>query len=261
MAQLAQDIINRVAYEIGDESFDIVKKQSYIYDLDRVYREYCSKTRALTGTIGMYGDDVNNEFDLYGPVFDNNSNPLNLIFGDNFIQFFRVEYDGTRAQEVNFEYLLNSRINNTTAGSDDAVIYYAIRYLGKYQRIYFTSVVPSGTLVQFWYYEVPRIGTINALNSAFGLDDKLTDDLVIGLAMVMWKRSVQYWVKEKNMDMAKYCNDRFTISKSEWDTLLLHRGRDVASYREELTPILVEVGNPDEFDDDPRWEIDFNNYD
>src|ERR1043166_2567646 len=193
MPQSVEDIIARVAYEVNDELFRVIKKPEMIRALDRVYRQYCQVTLIKTGTIGFKGDGVLNEYDLYGPI------DIGGIFGDNFFRLYRVEYQGHRAWEQDFESVMNARKGHHSVdgeGHSHHKVIYAIRYLEKFQRMYFPFVLPLDSEVVLWFYEYPRLGTINALNQLFPIDDKNTDDLIIGLSIWAWKKMKFHYIKE-----------------------------------------------------------------
>lgn len=268
MAQLIGDVVNRVAYEVGDEAFDIVKRQSMLYDLDRVYRKYCEETRVLTGMVRMYGDGVSMDFDLYGPVFDSNGNPLGFNFGDNVYQFYRIEVNGQRASEVDFDYILNNRSIDQLISyqpqnpGNNAVINYAIKQLGKYLHLYLIFILGQGDYIDFWYYETPVVGSISDPTQGFKINDRNVDDLCLGLAAIAWRRMFSYYVKMGNADAAKLCDTEYKETRAQWENMILMRKRDVAKFAEEITPTVQQV-QADYIDqqDLDLFESDYSGYD
>lgn len=274
MAQTVSDIISRAAWEVNDESFEIIKKPEMVKALDRVYRQYCQETRILTNTIGFLGDGSNNEYDLYGYVTGTTT-----LFGDNFFKLYRVTYQGERAEERDFEYIHNTR----QAGSENNIdgytspIHYAIKYLGKYQRMYFTFILPDDSEVVLWYYEYPRIGSIVNLTDTLGIDDKNTDDLVVGLKVWALNRQLMHYLRKGSSESLvktvdeKYASHGLTIAsvlktqyqeaKNEWTDLLLKRRIEFSEYREEVTPTVSEIGTPFEGDSAFSWEEDNSGFD
>jgi len=265
MAQTTKDIILRAAYEVKDETFTLIKAQSALLDLDRVFRKYCLITKALTGTVGFYGDGNSMDFPLYGPVFDVNSNPLGYNFGDNAFQFYRVEINGKRGNERDFETIMNARIygvSNLVGTSHPDQHSYCVKLLGKYIQFYLTYVLPTTSLVQLWYYEYPRLGYLSTIGQSLPINDRDTDDLVVGLAAMMWRRLVQIYYKQGNKDLAKFAADNYQLVNDEWNKIMTDRKTRVASYGEEMTPIVGMVV-PDEVDamDADLIETNYNSYD
>lgn len=262
MAQTVGSVIARVSYEVADETFDILKKKSYIYDLDRVYRYFVEKTHILTNMVRMFGDGVSNEYDLFGPVFDGNGNPLGINFGDNVYKFYRIEYNGTRATEADFDFIMNMRnLDNVFKPSFGECVNYAIKQYNKNLRLYLQFVPGAGDYFDFWYYENPIIGTINSEAQSFPINDRNVDDLVLGLTAISWKRMMFYYLKESKPELAKFANDQFTVHDAQWKAMIEERTRNVAEFAEEITPTSSMVDPDDiDFNDLDLFEEDFSNY-
>lgn len=269
MSQNVNDIISRVAYEIGDELYQVIKKPEMIKALDRVYRMYCQQTLIKTGTIGFKGTGTDNEFDLFGPI------DLGGFFGDNFFSLYRVEFNKHRMEERDFEWIMDARHRHSHPdldGNRNRHHYlYAIKYLNKYQRMYFAFIPALGDEIILWYYEYPRLGTINNLAQVFPIDDKNTDDLIIGLTVWGWKRMKMHYLQEmqrspaneqgqKDASMVQFASAELKASMEEWKLILLERKREFASYREEITPTVLQVGEPFNPEVDPNWEQDFEGF-
>lgn len=239
----AQDIIARVLWEVDDEFLDIVSKPELVKALDFVYNKFCSETRVLARQIGMVADG-SMEYDLYGSITGGGT------FGDNINQFYRIEVGSARGVEINFEDVMNLRIQGSLNGMLDAsVIYYAIKYFGKYMRIYFPMAVSDGTQVLFWYYETPRIGTISTLASTFDIDDKYVIELILGLKVVAYRRMIHRMFRKENQnkftdDMRKLYGSFYSEALAEWKKRINEIEEDVMANKEQITPIIQQISNP-----------------
>lgn len=246
MGQTAGDIVARAAYEVSDEHYEVIRKEHLIRDLDRVYREYCKDTKILTGKLGIILPAVA-ELDLLGQT------ETGERFGDNFLKLFRAEYTvGStvkRANEIDFEDVMNLRINNSTNPTDDNVKF-AIRYFQKSKRLYFPFTASAGDKFIFWFYKVPTIGTITKVSDTFEIDDKHTDNLVVGLAMKACKQFVTHYGKTKEWEMVKFYSGMYTEMRDSWNMLKIESGKEALSYKEDDSPIIAQIPSVLNLDDD-----------
>lgn len=251
MSQTVQDIISRSAWAVDDEFYQLLKKGELIKSLDRVYREYCEKTCILNKIIG-FKTTSSTEYDLAGPVDDGS------YFGDEFKGIFRLEYNEKRGVEKTFEDIKNFQLDLTVLSREISPVPYAVRYLDNVRKIYFPFVPNVNDEVIFWWYKVPRIGTLSTMTSTFTIDDRRTDDLVLGLNVVAWRSLfVRYNAKGKR-DMAKIAIEEFKLSKQEWKSKILEVEREVKGFAEDITPKQAEIASPfEELGDDSDYVTDY----
>lgn len=251
MSQTVQDIIARSAWAVDDEFYEVLKKGELIKTLDRVYREYCDKTGILSQIIGFKTTN-SMEYELAGPVDDG------TYFGDEFKGIYRLEYNEKRAVEKVFEDIKNFQLDLAIINNEVTPVPYAIRYLNNTRRIYFPFIPNVDDEVIFWWYRVPRIGTLSTMTSTFSIDDRRTDDLVLGLNVIAWRSLfVRYTAKGKR-DAAQIAIEEFKLSKEEWKSKLLEVERSVKGFTEDITPTQVEIPSPfEDLGDDTDYVVDY----
>jgi hypothetical protein len=238
---IAKDIISRAQWEVGDELNKIVQEPEMVKTLDRVYRDFCLRTKLLRGVIGFKTVSGTNEYQLYG------TDEGGIIFGDNFFKLYRVEYDGQRMAEVDTESARNSYIIGDI-NSTDSQLYYAIDRVGSYKVMIFPFNPSTDSEVVLWYYEIPRIGTISNINSEFNLDSQYIDELSIGLAILARKRIIQYFIYKKEFDVANQHKSIIVLEMQDYEKRMIKLLTESKSYSEEITPIVQGIA--DIFEDD-----------
>ena len=63
------EIVSRAAYEVGDDTFQKIKKDEHLRIIDRTYREFCAKTLILRSTISFETVAGQKEYPLYGTQY------------------------------------------------------------------------------------------------------------------------------------------------------------------------------------------------
>lgn len=265
MPQTVLDIVSRSAWNIDDELYSIIKPNELIKSLDRVYREYCRRTQVLSGIIRFLTVSTSQYYDLYGPITDSTD-----TFGDEILKLWRVEYNGKRAEEKHIESILNLAILGNLS-REDSIVRYGIKHVGKYMRMYFPFVPGDGDTVDLGWYKIPRVGTLTSMSSTFEIDDKYVDDLILGLDIYAWRTlAIRQSKVEQNLiaktstgddsprifSLARASFEQMKSAKAEWEDKLLKVSREVAAYKEEITPVVVEIGTPMTTELDGEMEID-----
>ena len=244
-----EEIINRAAYEIGDENFKVITKDEWLKMLRRVYRDFCETTKLLRTTIEFVCTGAK-DYKLYG--MDQNG----ATVGDNFLGSYRAEYNGHKAFETDYDTLKLLR-----HGAEDMVVnhgvLYVIDYKDQYLWVHFAHIPASGDTFKLWCYVMPRITDLADFDSVPLIDLKYHDDLVGGLIVRGWKRRYVKSTDNTSSAYAKLFKDEYGESKLEWLTRLKKIEQEVMSYKDDTIPIIVMPALPFDYSfDDNNNEID-----
>jgi hypothetical protein len=257
-----EEIINRAAYEIGDESFKYISKDEWLKMLRRVYRDFCEKTKILRNSISFVCT-TDRSYKLYG------ADGTGVIFGDNFLGTYRAEYKGAnslhghKAFEVDFDTLKLSHglafELHDTHFQDDTPIFYMVDYLQQNLWVHFAHTPTPGDKFSLWYYELPRITSLSDFDASPSIDLKYHDKLVEGLIVRGWKRRyIKAIQDEVPSAMIKVFKEEYEETKVDWLTTLQKVENEVMNFKDDTIPLVMQVGTPflDNYADDTNLEID-----
>lgn len=237
----AGQIIGRAAYDCGDEEFHFIRKDEYLRMLNRVYRYFTENTLILRNIVGFLTVSGTKEYLLYG------TDSLGNIYGDNFLGFYRVEYNGVKCYERDLDSLLNQGSINTLDGPDTTdphEIVYAMDYLGEYLRMIFIHDPATNDEVILYYYEQPRIGVINSVNYSLKIHPSYQEDLVIGVEALANKRLAKLALLSKKglkPDASKVFNSEYIVARNDFFARVMRVKGKVANFKDDTIPLQMSI--------------------
>ena len=245
-----EDIISRAAYNIGDEFYKEISKDEWLRMLRRVYRDFCEGTKILRNAVS-FTTTTNKSYKLYG--LDSNG----VYFGDNFIGFFRAEYNGSKAYEVDLDSLKETVYADDTPSAEEPIVY-TIMYVQQYLWICFKHTPKVGDIVKLWYYELPKITDPILLTDSPLVDLKYHDKLVQGLEVQGWRRKFILSISKKEPSpMVKVYKEEYEEVKMEWLATIQKVEQEVMSFKDDTIPLQQWIATPMEsWQDDDNTEID-----
>ena len=256
----AGEIVNRAAYEVGDEYFRLMTKQEYLRALRRAYREFSTITKALRNKISYIADGTNKAFKLYGTGSDSR------VFGDNVLGFWRVEYKtpnsekGLKAIEVDFDAKNALELESLEPPADtdiDRAVYYAIVRMQQDLWQCWAHLPTAGDIVTIYYYEIPKIDEPADYDTEIMFDRAWHDYLVPGVVAFALRRLYRKALINKDTKMASMYKEDYAESREEWEAVKYKVSQEVLKFMDDTIPIVQEIGSPfaDDSNDDSETEI------
>lgn len=247
---IAKQIVDRAAYELGDETFKTLKQNEYLRILDRIYRTFAIRTRTINKVVGFLTSATVKEYDLYG--IDENG----VFYGDTFLKFYRVEYNDIKAVERDFDKIKSFskmlELSEEDRTVEPEMIVFAIDRNGNYLRMIFPFQPAENDEVILYYHEVPKIGTVNSLTFVPEIDIRYHEDLVAGVVAVASSIILRRIALGRLILSDKALEVMIGSNKESRDIFELSmrkiRGND-AQFMDETVPIIGEVSGLTDMDD------------
>jgi hypothetical protein len=248
-----QQIVDRAAYEVGDERFEFMSRDEYRRFFERAFREFCYTTFAVKGEATFTSDGSRN-MPLYaaGPP----------IVGTDILAIYYAKYypvgstSGVKAYERTEDDMeIDSSLLGDSSYLESDYKSYTIHRDENKLVAYWSHTPVTGDRFVIKYYRLP-------LPDSLALDDEVPttytyqEDLVGGVTVLALKRMYILATRNKKgltPDMAKTYFYPYKEAKAEWENRLLRIRRDVTSFLDDTIPLIMQVGSPfDNFADEEQ---------
>ena len=250
-------IVERAAYEIGDEGFDFLTKDEYLRYLERVLRELCRKTRVMRKSITITLPASRSVY-IYsvGPP----------ILADDILGVYYVSYlplgatDALPCTEGTKDSVIAAyRETAVTDYADVAYRSYYVERIGTKVAFVFSHIPTAGDTVTVEYYVRPQIGSLT-LTTEPQIGATYHDDLVLGLTVPVVKRLYVLALGGRsglNKDSAKAYSELYKENKELWKDRMSDIEKEIKGFLDSRIPLQMQVATPfEDLGDDVDTEED-----
>lgn len=249
-----KDVVDRTAYEIGDDRFELLTRDEYLKYLERAYRDLCEFTFILRGVLTLTCT-ASKRLDLYTTI-------ESVVYGNDIKGIFYVKYTpvgsttGAKAYERTFDdaEIDVLSVNSYGYGTVEHRTYTILRESEKVTMLW-SHTPTAGDTVEIHYYRSPVPGSI-VLTSEIPFSSVYHEDLVLGTTMKVLRRLYILATRGKKgmkPDDAKVYYYPYKEAKEDWKERLPVIRREVTSFLDDTIPLIMQIGSPfDMFDDEEQ---------
>lgn len=248
-------IVDRVAYEVGDVGFDMLTKVEYGVYVERALRQLAIASRAMRGEITLTCT-ASQDMPIIGP-----SSALVDINAIYYVKYTPVGSTiGKKAFERTYDdnELDGKQLTELPLTEYDARTFTVIRE-SETVKLRWSHVPNAGDTVLIKYYRAPVPGTL-ALDSEVPIGLAYHDDLVTGGLAFVWRRLYHMATlgrKGYTPEQAKNIFYAYKEANDAWTNRIQEIRRQLNQFMDETTPTIMQVGSPfDMYADDDRLIVE-----
>jgi hypothetical protein len=244
----AEKVIERAAYELGDDIFEYITKDEYLRFLERAIRDLCKTAKVMKSSHTYDMTAGSKELELYqsGPP----------AVGDDVMSIYNIRYytTGDLVGVRCVEQIMDD-VENTDSDLQGVDLYssgyklYRVERSGATVKLVFVGAAVAGDTVKIWYNVLPQIGS-QPLSQELSFDRAYHSDIVTGVTVFAAKRMAMLSVLGKRglgKEAAKVYDSFYRDAGNAWELSKYRIAQKVNNFLDETIPNVIEVATP--FDD------------